>query len=105
MERPTPPFTSPVNTSEQKCNAVVEWLQWYAENQHRPLLYDQRRCFSPDVILEAGMHGLMGLNVPEQYGGLDLDMRSTVRICQQLGSIDLSLATLITNHNFLSLSP
>jgi len=105
MENPTSTPIPAINTSEQKCNAIIEWLQWYAENQYKPLLHDQRRCFSPDVILEAGMHGLMGLNVPEQYGGLDLDMRATVRVCQQLGSMDLSLATMLGNHNFLGIPP
>lgn len=105
MENPTSTPIPAINTSEQKCKAIIEWLQWYAENQYRPLLHDQRRCFSPDVLMEVGMHGLMGLNVPEQYGGLNLDVRSTVQVCQQLGSIDASLATMLANHNFLGIPP
>lgn len=105
MKNPTSTGIPPVNTQMHKSHAVIEWLQWYAENQYRPLLHDQRRCFSPDVILEAGMHGLLGLNVPEQHGGLGLSISSTMRVCQQLGSIDLSLATLLGNHNFLGILP
>jgi alkylation response protein AidB-like acyl-CoA dehydrogenase len=50
-------------------------------------------------VLDFGSRGLFGLTSPKAYGGLELSHAGTWRIYEQLGAIDLSLATLVALHN------
>lgn len=85
--------------SEKTANKILQWLKYFAENNFNVFLADERRCIPPSVFLEMARHGLMGLRVPRQYGGLELRYKDYFRIIMQLGAMDASLATLITVNN------
>lgn len=97
--------TSPAERSRQRADALLEWLREYAEHRINSRLIDERRCVSPSIILDFGNRGLFGLQVPESLGGLELNLASAVRVYQQLGAIDLSLATLLFLHNTNGIRP
>ncbi|MBN3779012.1 amino acid adenylation domain-containing protein [Burkholderia sp. Ac-20345] len=86
------------NTSaekRQRADALIAWLREYADTRINSRLIDERRCFPPHLILDFGNKGLLGMQIPEAYGGLELDNRDVVRVLEQLGAIDLTLASLV----------
>jgi alkylation response protein AidB-like acyl-CoA dehydrogenase len=90
---------------DPKAKSLIDWLQAYAQRKVNSMLWDARRCLPPGVILDFGMSGLFGMNVPRRHGGLELSNYSISRILQQLGAIDTTLATLVVNNNFLGIHP
>ena len=57
------------------------------------------------MVLDFGNQGVLGLQAPQYAGGLGLGYRDAMRIVEQLGAIDLSLATFAVLHNFLGIGP
>jgi acyl-CoA synthetase (AMP-forming)/AMP-acid ligase II/alkylation response protein AidB-like acyl-CoA dehydrogenase len=84
---------------------LLTWLREYAEERINSRLIDERRCIPPHVILDLGNRGFFGLQAPRSYGGLELSHAETARVLQQLGAIDLSLATLVFLHNSNGIRP
>ncbi|MBW4516092.1 MAG: acyl-CoA dehydrogenase family protein [Timaviella obliquedivisa GSE-PSE-MK23-08B] len=64
----------------------------------------QNRDISP-LVMNLAQQGLLGMQIPLQYGGLGFDHFSTLRVLQQLGAIDISLALFISLHNALGVYP
>ena len=77
---------------------LIFWLREYAASRINSQLTDERRSIPPYVILDFGNHGLLGLGVQKQFGGLGLSQTETVRVLEQLGAIDLTLATFLSTH-------
>ncbi|NJR38566.1 MAG: hypothetical protein HC781_06600 [Leptolyngbyaceae cyanobacterium CSU_1_4] len=57
------------------------------------------------LVIDLGQQGLLGMQIPKQYGGLEFDHFTTLRILQQLGAIDISLALFTSIHNALGVYP
>ena len=49
-------------------------------------LFDERRCVPPYVILDFGNRGILGMQIPEEFGGLALRTGDFLRVMEQ--SID-----------------
>nr|VFK64740.1 MAG: Acyl-CoA dehydrogenase [Candidatus Kentron sp. UNK]VFK71217.1 MAG: Acyl-CoA dehydrogenase [Candidatus Kentron sp. UNK] len=82
-------------------NKLIDWLRTYASRRINSRLMDERRCIPPHVMLELGNQGILGMNVPKEYGGLGLTDVDIMRVTQQLGAIDISLATFVSCHMLL----
>jgi len=89
----------------QTAHQLIEWLRVYAQESINSRLMDERRCLSPGVILDFGNKGLLGMQVPEQYGGLGLGHRAMLQIIEQLGAIDPTLALFVGLNNVLGVRP
>ncbi len=90
---------APPETSRARADEVIAWLRRYAETRIDSILWDERRCVPPYVILDFGNKGLFGMQVPEEHGGLALNNRDFLRVLEQLAAIDISLASLVFIHN------
>jgi alkylation response protein AidB-like acyl-CoA dehydrogenase len=86
-------------TSRARADELIAWLRRYGETRIDSVLWDERRCVPPYVILDFGNRGLFGMQVPEAHGGLALNNRDFLRVLQQLAAIDISLASLVFIHN------
>ncbi|WP_339459781.1 AMP-binding protein [Nodularia spumigena] len=86
-------------------DALIEWLRVYARDHVNSRLMDERRCISPHIVLDFGNRGLLGMQVPCCYGGLGLGYTDTIRIIQQLGAIDPTLALFVGLNNVLGVRP
>ncbi|MEO1637048.1 MAG: AMP-binding protein, partial [Cyanobacteria bacterium J06631_9] len=96
----------PENQEEQQTvDALIQWLRKAAREQINSRQMDERRCLSPDVVLAFGNQGLLGMQVPKVYGGLGLSHQSMLKILQQLGAIDLTLALFVGLNNVLGIRP
>jgi acyl-CoA synthetase (AMP-forming)/AMP-acid ligase II/alkylation response protein AidB-like acyl-CoA dehydrogenase/acyl carrier protein len=82
-----------------------EWLRAYARERINSRLIDERRSIPPSVVLDFGRQGLLGLQAPVRSGGLGLSTAGMMKVLEQLGAIDLTLATFVAGHNALGLRP
>ena len=93
--------TGAVASVEESCRRAGEllvWLRGYAGDRINSRLIDERRCIPPHIILDFGNHGVLGLPVPEAYGGLGLRIVDYMRVLEQLAAIDLTLAMVVFAH-------
>ncbi|UKP00618.1 AMP-binding protein [Nostoc sp. UHCC 0870] len=90
---------------EKIVDGLIGWLRDYANHHINSRLMDERRCISPHVVLDFGNKGLLGMQVPRCYGGLGLGYTDTIRIIQQLGAIDPTLALFVGLNNVLGVRP
>src|SRR2546428_74419 len=86
------------DTIRMSADEVISWLRKYAAGRINSNLIDERRCIPPYVVLDFGNRGLLGLRVPRRYGGLELTQADAIRVLEQLGAIDLTLATFLLSH-------
>lgn len=86
---------------------IAEMIRRYAETNIRPhvMEWDESQTFPIDVFRELGGMGLMGILVPEEYGGSGMGyfeyVTAVSEIARVCGSIGLSVAahnSLCTNH-------
>ena len=94
-----------VKDSKAKTDELIQWLRDYANERVNSQLMDERRSIPPYIVLDLGNRGLLGLQVPESQGGLALNNSDTMRIMEQLGAIDQSMALVVFNHNILGTRP
>ena len=66
---------------------------------------DENEEFNWDAVRKGGPVGLLGLNIPEEYGGSDVDMISCVIALEELGWGCGSTALSFTAHNGLGTAP
>jgi len=89
----------------RKTHELLTWLRDYAHDSINSRQMDERRTLSPGIILDFGNKGLLGMQVPQQYGGLGLGNRSMLQIIEQLGAIDPTLALFVGLNNVLGIRP
>ncbi|MCM0591135.1 MAG: AMP-binding protein [Gloeotrichia echinulata DEX184] len=99
------PKASTTETSQQKADKILDWLRDYANNRINSHLIDDRRCVPPYIVMDFGNHGIMGMQIPEQYGGIALNNRDFMRVMEQISAIDLTLATMVSLNNTLGIRP
>src|SRR5262249_32741261 len=93
------------DVSRRRADELIFWLREYADSRINSRLIDERRSIPPYIILDFGNRGLLGLQVPEHYGGLALRHRDCLRVLEQLAAIDLTLATVVFLHNSNGIRP
>lgn len=102
--RSHPAHPSP-EASQRQADELIQWLRDYGKERVNSRLIDERRCLPPYIVLDLGNRGLLGLQVPPDWGGLGLNNASTMRIMEQLGAIDQAMALVVFNHNILGIRP
>ena len=93
------------NDSATRADGVIGWLREFSSRRINTRLMDDRRSLSPHIVLELGRQGVLGMSIPESYGGLGLLDVDTLRVVQQLGAIDISLSGLVGIHLALGAHP
>jgi len=93
------------NQSDLQTDRLLDWLRGYAEKRLNSTVTDERRCIPPYVILDFGLKGLLGMQVPTAYGGLQLSNANTMKVFEQLAAIDLTLAAFVGVQNCLGIRP
>lgn len=91
--------------SKAYADEILDWLRSYASERINSRLIDERRCIPPYIVLDLGNRGLLGMQVLPKYGGLGLSNQDTLRIIQQLGAIDPTIASFVGVHNVLGIRP
>jgi len=66
---------------------------------------DERQEFNAKAVEKMGPLGLLGLNIPEQYGGAGIDAISASIAIEELGWADGGTALSVSAHNGLACAP
>lgn len=60
--------------------------------------WDTKQNYSRDIIDKMGEAGILGLPIPEEYGGLGLDYISLALACEEMEYVDTSLRVVLSVH-------
>ena len=83
--------------------AVRDMVREFAEREIRPAAahYDERSEFPWDMVRKMGPLGLLGMVVPEAYGGAGMDTVSYALAMEEIARHDGALALTVASHNSL----
>lgn len=79
----------------------------FAESEIKPIAaeLDEKNQFSVAITKRMGEMGLFGINIPEHYGGQNLDTLSYIIAVEELARVDSSQAATVASHNSLGIGP
>lgn len=88
-------------------NELREQVRAFAEKEIKPLAQglDERSEFSADLTKAMGKIGLFGMNLPEEFGGRNLETLSYIIAVEELARVDSSQAATMAAHNSLGIAP
>src|SRR5207249_1692120 len=88
-------------TEEQE--SIRRTVREFAETRIRPRVmeYDESQQFPMPIIKELGDMGMLGILVPENYGGAGLGYVEYVIVIEELSRVDGSVGLSIAAHNSL----
>jgi short/branched chain acyl-CoA dehydrogenase len=92
-------------TQEQQL--VRETVREFARNRVAPVAaeLDREQRFPYDLVAELADLGLMGMTIPEEYGGAGADTLAYAIVVEELTRIDSSLAITLAAHHSLGTLP
>ena len=87
--------------------SIREMARDFAEKTLAPIAaeVDKTEHFPEDVVKQMADLGFLGLKIPEEYGGLGLDMRSYVCVMEELAKKCATATLFISSANSLSTAP
>jgi len=82
---------------------ITQAIREFAEREIRPHImeWDEAQFFPIELFKKLGEMGLMGVLVPEEYGGSGLDYHDYIRIIEEISKIDSSIGLSVAAHNSL----
>ncbi len=86
---------------------IVELARQFAEERLRPTAAERDRNedrFDAEIHAELGDLGFFGMRVPEEYGGLGLDLLTYLYVLEELSWGDAGVAVSVSVHNSLPVS-
>lgn len=95
---------SGLNFSETENQAMIrQMIQDFAEKSIRPYMmdWDENQHFPIETMRELGQLGLLGVLVPQEYGGSGFGYFEYVTAIVELAKVDSSLALSMAAHNSL----
>jgi len=92
--------TSPTidQTDEQK--AIIDMVRQFADEQILPNAehYDHEDSFPEPIVAQMRELGLFGVTIPEEYGGMGLDLTTYTMIVQELSRGWISISGIVNTH-------
>jgi alkylation response protein AidB-like acyl-CoA dehydrogenase len=92
----TSPFTE--KTDEQK--AITEMVRQFVDNEVLPIAeeFDHEDKFPNAVVEQMRELGLFGVTIPEEYGGMGLDLTTYAMIVEELSRGWISVSGIVNTH-------
>ena len=84
----------------QLCDEIRRFIQREVEPRSRWI--EENDAIPDDLVQKARELGLFGLTIPEQYGGIGLDLAGKCAVEEEMGKTNYGFATLIGNHTGIS---
>ena len=80
-----------------------ETIRSFAEREVRPHArdWDREERFPNEIVPKLAELGLLGIRIPEEYGGSGLDMLAYALCVEEIARVDGSLALTVASHNGL----
>ncbi|HIP49678.1 MAG TPA: acyl-CoA dehydrogenase [Lutibacter sp.] len=82
---------------------ITAAIRDFAEQHIRPniMIWDEDQIFPIELFKKLGELGLMGVLVPEEYGGSGLNYHDYIRIIEEISKVDSSIGLSVAAHNSL----
>lgn len=82
---------------------IRKWARDFANREIAPIAneIDRRDEYPFDLARKMGEYGLLGLNIPQEYGGLGLDLMGSVIIGEEIAKVSLSAGLIVGVQNGL----
>ncbi len=84
----------------QLCDEIRRFVQNEVDPRSREI--EENDAIPNDLVQKARELGLFGLTIPEQYGGIGLDLAGKCAVEEEMGKSNYGFATLIGNHTGIS---
>src|SRR5262245_27131937 len=99
--------TAPLTTLSEEEQMFRDAVKDFAESEVRPRVADMEAASSlaKDLITKLFELGLMGIEIPESYGGAGGGMFMTTLAVEELSAVDASTAILVDVQNTLVIEP
>ena len=85
-------------TKEQKM--IIQLAKSFAEKELAPIAeeMDKNAKFAPGLVQKVADIGLLGMNIPTEYGGAGVDEVTEALVIMEIAKVDASVAELIAVH-------
>ncbi len=92
------PYPTPSRKEQERCEALLSELETYLKHEHPSVQIDAEERIPEWCIDRYFEMGVMGMTIPEEYGGLGLGVSSYNRVLEMIGSYCGSSAVMISAH-------
>lgn len=92
------PYPVVSDAERRRCDALVAELEAYMKNEHPSIEIDRDQEIPDWVIRRLFDMGVMGMTVPEEYGGLGLGISSYNRVLETIGAYCGSTSVMVSAH-------
>ena len=92
------PYPEPTLEEKTRCEIILAKLKEYLENEHPRQQIDQEEAIPEWAIKRLFQLGVMGMNIPLEYGGQGLGVTSYNRALEMIGSYCASTAVVVSAH-------
>ncbi len=97
---------SPITTLTPEEQLLQETVRKFARNQIAPLVreMDEAQKMSPAIISQLFDLGLMGIEIPEEYGGVGGSFFSSILAVEEISAVDPAIGVLVDVQNTLTIN-
>jgi acyl-CoA dehydrogenase family member 9 len=92
------PYPRETREEREKCDRLLSELTDYLENEHPSIEIDQEEYIPEWALKRLFDLGVMGMTVPEEYGGLGLGVTSYNRVLETIGRYCGSTSVVVSAH-------
>ena len=92
------PYPRESKAEREKADRLLAELEDYLKNEHPSILIDQEEYIPDWAIRRLFEIGVMGMTIPEEYGGLGLGVTSYNRVLALIGRYCGSTAVMVSAH-------
>jgi len=94
------PFPKPDPEEQERIRGLIAALR---DMPYDPRKVEEERWIGDDTLAELGERGLMGLYVPEEYGGQGLSQTGYCRVSEVFAQIDATLSVIMGVHQSIGM--
>jgi alkylation response protein AidB-like acyl-CoA dehydrogenase len=96
------PYPKPDPAEQEKIRALVAAMRALGETID-PRAMEEERWVPDELLAELGERGLMGLYVPEEYGGQGLSQTGYCRVFEEVAQVDATLSVVLGVHQSIGM--
>ena len=84
--------------------ALVQTVKEFGQKEVAPFIkeWDEKQQYQPGILKKMGELNLLGVCIPEQYGGAGFDYISLGLVCEELEAVDTFLRVVMSVHTGLN---
>ena len=97
------PYPKPTDEDQGKTRALIASLRELAADSYDPRRIEEEGWIGDGVVREMGERGLLGLYVPEEYGGQGLSQTGYCRVSEEFAQIDPTLSVVMGVHQSIGM--